>query len=423
MRAWIQDAWLAPATETTADGTVVRMNPPSAVKTSLARNMAHPAQAKVPERFKTAKYGRGRRWTVRWRDETGRQRSRCFTEQRDAEAYVAELEDDIRSGRYADPRDKRRTVAEAAELWAAGLHGTVKGSTELRYLRELRIWVLPRWGHVRLGDITTARIQAWVSALNAGLAPRDGKSGRARPLAPKSIRSIAGIVLRSVLELAVREGWIPANPAKGVKMPRQQIKTPRVYLEPSEIGLLCSHMRRDDATAIMLMAFTGLRLGEALGLRVGDVDYSNHRVHVERTVSVDREGGQVETLPKGNKTRIVPLPAKLEQRLRELTDGHEPDAYLIRAPRGGGWSPNNWRNRVWYPALRKAGMDEIAGLVPHSLRHTYASLAIARGSDVKTLQAVMGHASAVETLDTYADLWPDKSDDVANAIDNDITMA
>lgn len=67
-------------------------------------------------------------------------------------------------------------------------------------------------------------------------------------------------------------------------------------------------------------------------------------------------------------------------------------------------------------------MDEIDGLTIHSLRHTYASLAIKAGSDVKTLQAVMGHASAAETLDTYADLWPNRTGEVAAAINQEILL-
>lgn len=66
--------------------------------------------------------------------------------------------------------------------------------------------------------------------------------------------------------------------------------------------------------------------------------------------------------------------------------------------------------------MRAAGLDRVEGLTVHSLRHTYASMAIAGGADVKTLQKAMGHSSASITLDVYADLWPDRLDDVADAI-------
>ena len=66
---------------------------------------------------------------------------------------------------------------------------------------------------------------------------------------------------------------------------------------------------------------------------------------------------------------------------------------------------NTWRTRVWYPAKEGAGYGDVKGLRIHSLRHTYASFAIGAGCDVKTLQSIMGHASATETLNTYAELW------------------
>lgn len=422
MKVWKEDRWLTDAAMTAPDGSVVRVECPAAAKASLTRCMEHPEKAKVPEMFRTKEYGHGSRWAVRWRDDAGRQRKRNVASSQEADALVASLEDDIRSGRYIDPRDTERKFGEVAALWAETLTGTVKGSTELRYLRELRVWVLPRWESVPIGSISQGRVQAWTAMLSAGTAPRSGKNGEAKPLAPKSVRSIVAIVFRAVLDYAISEGWLLQNPAKGVKLPKQQVQVERVYLTPEEIRQLCSVMKRDDATTVMLLAYTGIRLGEALALRVGDVDYTQHRLSITKTLTQDREGKLTETLPKGNRTRTVPLPSRLEERLHELTDGHGAGDYVIRGPRGGRQQQQNWRNRIWTPALRAAGMDGIPGLTPHSLRHTYASLAIARGADVKALQMVLGHASAVETLDTYADLWPDRTFEVANALDREIIM-
>jgi integrase len=74
----------------------------------------------------------------------------------------------------------------------------------------------------------------------------------------------------------------------------------------------------------------------------------------------------------------------------------------------------NFRRRVFEPAARTAGVD---GLVPHELRHTAASLAIAAGASVKGVQAMLGHASATLTLDRYGHLWPDELDAVADRLD------
>lgn len=420
-RAWIEDRWLRPARKRLADGGIAQVEPPAPVKRALSMRMDDPERAAVPDEFRTAAYGRGSRWMVYWRADGGRRR-RSFRDRRAAEAFMAGLEDDIRSGRYVNPADLERSFGEVARLWERTLPGSVKGSTEGRYRRELRIWVLPRWGSVPLGRITTGALQAWTAQLVEGTAPRDGMIGSARPLAAKSIRSIVMIVTGEVFSYAMSEGWVTSNPVKGVRIPRQVPRVPRVYLTPEEIRAIASQMKPSDATVVYLLAYTGIRIGEAMALRCGDVDFDRRVITVDRTQSVDAAGRIVETLPKGNRTRRVPVPGRLVPLLAGLMDGQGDDGYLIRAPRGGRQTTNNWRNRIWAPALRAAGMDGIRGLVIHSLRHTYASIAIRNGCDVKTLQSVMGHASAAETLDTYADLWPDRAGEIADAIDGDVLM-
>ena len=83
-----------------------------------------------------------------------------------------------------------------------------------------------------------------------------------------------------------------------------------------------------------------------------------------------------------------------------------------------GGRPSSWGRAPYH-----VGMDDIEGLSIHSLRHSYASIAIKNGCDVKTLQTILGHASATETLDTYADLWPDRLSEVADAMNMDLTGA
>jgi integrase len=90
------------------------------------------------------------------------------------------------------------------------------------------------------------------------------------------------------------------------------------------------------------------------------------------------------------------------------------DTYVFRAPRGSFLHPNNWRSRVWRRALRGTTWESV--LTPHDLRHTAASMAIASGADVKVVQVMLGHASAVETLDRYGHLWPDRLDVVTDAV-------
>lgn len=84
--------------------------------------------------------------------------------------------------------------------------------------------------------------------------------------------------------------------------------------------------------------------------------------------------------------------------------------------RGKSLRANDWRTREFNPAVTAAGLD-VAGLTPHKLRHTAASLAIASGADVKVIQTMLGHKDASMTLDIYGHLFPDRLDEVATALD------
>ncbi|PKV03211.1 tyrosine-type recombinase/integrase [Bifidobacterium pseudolongum] len=420
-KSWINDRWLTDAVKILDDGSKVHVPPSSAVKRALSMHVNDPEKAKVPAEFRTSVFGQGARWTVFWTADGERHRKN-FRDYRKADEFRAGLEDDIRSARYVNPKDAERTFGEVAEIWIAGLRGSIKQSTEARYLRELRIWVLPRWGMVPLGRIGTATVQRWVAQLVSGDAPRDGRIGQARPLAPKSIRSIVKIVFKAVLDLAVSNGWLMTNPVDRVKLPRALPMHRRIYLTPIEVKAIADEMSDGNAIAVYLLAYTGARIGELLALRCGDVDLDRMAISITKTQSVDVGNRTIETTPKGNRSRTVPIPDGLRPGIIRLIDGHGSDEYLVRAPRGGMQTTQNWRNRIWFPALRAAGMDDIDGLTIHSLRHTYASLAIKAGADVKTLQAVMGHASAAETLDTYADLWPSRTGEVAAAINKEILL-
>ena len=102
--------------------------------------------------------------------------------------------------------------------------------------------------------------------------------------------------------------------------------------------------------------------------------------------------------------------------LRPLASRDDKEALVFTAPRGGALHYNNWRSRVFNKAVKAAGLDHL-GLTPHKLRHTAASLAIAAGADVKVVQTMLGHKSAVMTLDLYGHLWPDRPDEVADRLE------
>lgn len=143
---------------------------------------------------------------MRWKiDGTGR--CRLFRYRADAEAFMAEIEDGIRSNRYTDPRDSCRPLSGVADLWQQGLTGTVKGSAEGRYRLELRYWVLPKRREDALKDITTVRIRHWYVELAEGTAPYAGKWDSGFLLSASSIRSAGRNVLGSWMRRWRTDGW------------------------------------------------------------------------------------------------------------------------------------------------------------------------------------------------------------------------
>lgn len=125
----------------------------------------------------------------------------------------------------------------------------------------------------------------------------------------------------------------------------------------------------------------------------------------------------IQPLKTRSSVRSVALPAvvvdSLDEHLRRWA-GAGRDGFVFTSPGGGHLEPDNFRSRIWTPAVAAAGL---APLRIHDLRHTTASLAIAAGADVKLLQTMLGHASAVMTLDRYGHLMPGRARDVADRLD------
>lgn len=168
----------------------------------------------------------------------------------------------------------------------------------------------------------------------------------------------------------------------------------------------------------MKLAYTGLRWGEAVGLRVNSLDLARRRVLVQ--TNAVRVGGHIVIgSPKGYEMRSVPFPAFLEALLTGQIAGTQRNQlvfgdgniYLATPTHGDGWFAG---------ARKRARLTDSSmpvGLTLHDLRHTAASLAISAGANVKAVQRMLGHASAAMTLDTYADLFDDDLDAVAVALD------
>lgn len=437
-KAWICDRWLKDAVKVNPGGSKTRIPPSAAVKRSLA-NAKDPLRAKVPEGHRSSFYGRGRRWRVKWFETDSKgvkhEKSECFSKYEEAERKVSEICDDQLSGRYVNTENAERLFSEAAEAWRLSKHDLSKSSTG-SYERYMRMYVLPKWGGVRLMKISENDVNQWIVELKEGTAPYEFKEhGHKRPakLRPKYLSLIVNTTFGAVMRYALRRGWIRTNPLENIRLSRrdpEREERRKVFLTYEEVEALAEavemlpHLgkymkQRNDVTSaavVRFMAYVGTRPGETFALRVGDVDPDSMRATISKTLTKDGDK-YVEGPTKTRQVRHVAIPGFMMEELRPLMEGHGVDEYLFRARRGGGRiNPDDWRNKVFYPGVIAAGLDDLEGLRPHSLRHTFASLSIAAGCDVRTLAAALGHTDVSMTLNEYAGLWPDRLDEVASAL-------
>lgn len=413
MKVTIDDLWL----KNDDDG-----NPPSrAAKRSLA-NSRDPMKANVPEKWRKSRYGVGMRWRCHWtivKDGRRVQRVKQFARLAEAQEYAAAMEDDIRRGRYRDPRQELRVLDDVAGEWIAS-KVDLKPGTAGRYARELRLYILPKWGGMTLRELRPDMLQEWVGQLMDGGYPAALPDGRdSKPLSARSIRNIMKVVLKGIFDYAVSNRWIGENPVDRVTVPKIVSDDDMVFLSVREVELLADEAERIgkpvDGLLVRWQAYTGCRIGESLALKVGDVDADKRRARIGRTWTDDGHGGSMLGTPKNGKARNIAIPRFLMPQIKAQMNGMGDDDWLFRATRGGNVWTNTWRTRIWNKAVKAAGMED-AGVTIHSLRHTYASFAIAQGADVKTLQMQLGHSSPSITLNTYTALWPERLDDVADAI-------
>jgi len=324
----------------------------------------------------------GLRWEVRWR-EAGKQCKRRFDTRGQAEAFEAHrrlepVTNLLNSGRML-------TVDQLMDTWLQTKAGLPGLKTQDVYKTDAREVLLTFAGQLA-GELSPTTIRLWVA--------RD----RGQSLRERSLRA-----LRQAYQLAIADGLLKMDPTAKIPRPRP-VRPPMRFLTWLELRRLAG-----EDPLLWVLGAVGLRIGEAAGLQVGDVQ--GKRLHVKRQVTIG-SGGLLTGPPKHGRAREVPVPRFVLELLP--VEGRRPEEWLFGNRSGGPLHTANWRRRVFAPAVTAAGL---APLKPHELRHTAASLLIASGADVKSVQRTLGHASAAMTLDLYAGLFDAQLDAVAEHMD------
>ncbi|TAM79749.1 MAG: site-specific integrase [Acidobacteria bacterium] len=203
----------------------------------------------------------------------------------------------------------------------------------------------------------------------------------------RHIRSTLG----KMFGVALQWGWVEANPARGVMLPpMQRVRTPNL-LSPEQIKTLVGALSEQASTIVLLGATTGLRIGELLGLQVGDVDFDSATLHVRRTVS----RGEVGSPKTQGSARRIPLPQEVLAYLRNFLGLRQSaSSWLFSNSSGTPWDDRNLFNRSVKPVCDRLGLR----FSWHSLRHTFSTLQGNQGAPLPVLQSLLGHTTARVTM-------------------------
>jgi integrase len=336
-------------------------------------------------------------WRARWRTPEGESRSRTFARKVDAEHWLTHTEHSKLSGAYADPTAGKVTFAKYANDWVS--MQVWRASTTVRIEAIIANHLEPHFGTMAMASITSSRVQALVKDLSTTMAPG----------------SVQGIysVLASIFRTAIRDRVVANSPAtRDISLPEvAQRRVEPLTLE--QVETLADAVGAHYRPLVVLGAGAGLRVGEALGMPVGGIDFPRRQLLVsQQAVTVKR----VTTLadPKTRTSvRTIPLADLVLAELAGHLEGRKAEpADLLVADKEGAPIPQNRSSQTWARAVRRVGMPP--GTRFHDLRHTYASALIASGCSVKVVQTHLGHKSAAMTLDIYSHLWP-QDDDRARA--------
>jgi integrase len=315
------------------------------------------------EDLRDKRQGAGRlRYRVRYRDPAGRERAKSFARKVDAERFLRHLEADLMRGQWVDPDQGRSTVGELAERWFATT-ATLKPKTREDYRSLLDNHVLPAFGQRPVASVDTLAVRGWLAGLvSGGLSPSRAKH--------------AYYALFAVLEAAIQAGALLRNPAAGIRVPRSRRREMR-FLSAVEVERLAEAVVPPCGLLVRFAAYTGLRAGELVALRVGRLDLLRGTVRVVESAS-EVGGRLVFGSTKTYAERTVRLPRFLRDDLAAHLAGRprDPDGFVFTAARGGPLRHNNFYQRIFCPALTRAGLR--AQVRFQDLRHTCAALLIRR---------------------------------------------
>jgi len=274
----------------------------------------------------------------------------------------------------------------AVEDWSPVVLPTLKYATQKHYNYMLNVHLIPAFGARQLRDITREELQGFLS--------RKLASG----LSWKTVKHIRGGLTR-VLGSAEEWGYVQNNPALKTKLPRRVYTQPRCVLAPEQVRKLVAELGEPARSVTLVLALTGLRVGELLALRWGNVDVDARLLRVCQTVYE----GHFDTPKTKRSARIVPFGAETASVFAALRpDAADPNKLVFASKEGTPLDRRNLLKRYVKPAAKRMGLH----VTWHLLRHGYATMLDGVGTPVGTMQSLLGHSAPEITREIYLHAIP-----------------
>jgi integrase len=343
---------------------------------------------------------RGSGWQARYRDRSGRQRTRSFDSKGDARRYLDSSEVDLAQGTWTDPSLGKVRFSAYATRWRESV-AHLRPGTLVNLDSRLHKHVLPAFSPYAIGSIEPADIRAWVATLVG--------SG----LAPSTVASTYHVLAR-IMATAETDGVVPRTPCRGIRLPRIDTTIEMCFLNPSEVRSLAEAIEPRYQALIFTAAYTGLRWGELAGLRTAHLNLLHGAIDVVEALT--EVNGHLALGPtKTGKRRRVSLPPFLV----DLLENHgstfgSPESYVFSSAKGTPLR-RSFYPRHFKPAVRRSDAPDRFRF--HDLRHTCAALLIAQGAHPKEIQERLGHSTIRLTFDRYGHLFPGLDERLRDGLD------
>ena len=309
-------------------------------------------------------------------------------------------------------KEGKYTVGQWLDEWfEAYAKVKVRPSSHQTYKGYIDNHIKPNIGDIPIEKLTSLTLQKFYKKLlTEGRVPRIESEKQPKGLSAKTVRNI-NQVISSAMDMAVKHKLILSNPTEGCELPKVEHREMHT-IHAEQLGAFLREAKESGVYELYYLDLaTGLRRGELLGLKWEDVDMDHGVIHVRRQVA--RVNGDVKEVPLKTKNsyRNISISKDAVDMLTEM-EKHKTCEYVFSSATGGPISPDSVRHML-HRVLKRAGLPAVRF---HDLRHTFATLALQNGVDIKTVSGMLGHFSAGFTLDTYAHVTTAAQKEAANTM-------